>query len=456
MTMSRRRLLRLATLAPIAALAARSATRAQPVMAAAASELPPIVFVHGNGDYAALWSTLLWRFEANGAAPARLTALDFTDPSARSDDAVAQAGRSSTEDQLREITAVIDATRNRTGAAKVALVGNSRGGYPIRNYIAAHDGANVSHAVLCGVPNHGVFDWAENPGSEFNGRGPFLRRLNGGDSEVVPGVAVLTLRSDGNDKYAQPDGGFVGRKGGPTGITFEGPTLRGATNIALRQLDHRELAFHPRAFREIFRFIAGREPERIDIDPEPLVTLDGLVTGALNGTYTNRPLAGATLEIHRVSRETGERQGEPVHRRLIGADGRWGPLTAQSDWALEFTLAADGYPTTHIYRSPFPRSSSIVHVRPGRALGPADTGAGAVLIMSRPRGYFGIPRDVVLFDGAEPGDVAHGVPGDSTSTLRLQASEIGRPVSCVFNEERIVARAWPASENRLTIAELTY
>ena len=27
---------------------------------------PPIVFVHGNGDTAALWTTTLWRFESNG------------------------------------------------------------------------------------------------------------------------------------------------------------------------------------------------------------------------------------------------------------------------------------------------------------------------------------------------------------------------------------------------------
>jgi hypothetical protein len=76
--------------------------------------------------------------------------------------------------------------------------------------------------------------------------------------------------------------------------------------------------------------------------------------------------------------------------------------------------------------------------------------------MSRPRGYFGLPRDIVLFDGKEPADVKPGVPGDSVSTLRLSAAEAGRPVAALFNEERIVARAWPASENRIAVAELTY
>jgi hypothetical protein len=119
-------------------------------------------------------------------------------------------------------------------------------------------------------------------------------------------------------------------------------------------------------------------------------------------------------------------------------------------------LTSSGSTTTHFYRSPFPRSSDIVHLRAARPLGAADAGAGAVVQMSRPRGYFGLPRDVVLFDGKEPTDVKPGVPTDSLATLRLSAAEAGRPVTALFNQERIVARAWPASENRIAIAELTY
>ncbi len=55
-----------------------------------------------------------------------------------------------------------------------------------------------------------------------------------------------------------------------------------------------------------------------------------------------------------------------------------------------------GAPTTHLYRSPFPRSSDVVHL-------------GAA-----------------------------------------------RPVVEMFNTERIVVRAWPAAENRIAVAELTY
>ena len=422
----------------------------------AAADIPPILFVHGNGDHAALWITTLWRMESNGVAHDRMMALNFTNPLARTDDKVEQANRSSTEDQRRELGEAVKELKRRTGAPRIALVGNSRGGYSIRNYIRNGGGGDISHAVLCGVPNHGVFDWDDSPGGEFNGRGPFLRGLNEGDNEVTAGTAFLTLRSDGMDKYAQPDGRFVGKPGTPTGVTSDGPALKGATNLVLGAVDHREVAFHPRAFREIYKFIAGREPSRIEIVPEGGVRLSGLVTGTPAGVVTNQPVSGATVEIYRVSPETGVRSGGPVHSSQTGADGRWGPALVEPTWYLEIVLTSAGSTTTHFYRSPFPRSSDVVHLRAARPLGSADAGAGAVLLMSRPRGYFGLPRDVVLIDGKEPKDVKPGVPADSVTTLRLPAAEAGRPVVALFNQERIVARAWLASENRIAVAELTY
>jgi pimeloyl-ACP methyl ester carboxylesterase len=456
MTMSRRHLLAGAAFAPFGGRLLSIGRAQAQAPGGAVGSMPPIIFVHGNGDHAALWLSTLWRFESNDVPSDRLLAVNFTDPLARSDDAVPQANRSSTEDQRRELAEAVADLSRRTGAARVALVANSRGGYAIRNLLQNGGSEGVSHAVLCGVPNHGVYDWDEGVGGEFNGRGPFLRRLNAGDSEVTPGTAYLTIRSDGNDKYAQPDGRFVGKPGVPTGVTAEGPALRGATNTVLPGLDHREVAFHPRAFREMYRFIAGAEPARIAIAPEPRVTLDGLVTGLAGAVPTNRPVAGASVEIYRVSGETGERMGERIHQATTTADGRWGPATVDPASFLEIVVSMPGAPITHYYRSPFPRSSRVVHLRPGRALGQADQGAGAVVLMTRPRGYFGLPRDVVLLDGREPKDVAPGVPTDSTTTVRLPASEVGRAVVALFKEERIVARAWPAAENRIAVAELTF
>lgn len=456
MSLSRRMVLKGVGAMPLLTWSFALPVSAQTAPAASAVEIPPILFVHGNGDHAALWITTLWRMESNGVPRERMFALNFTDPLARTDDKVEQSNRSSTDDQRRELGDAIKELKRRTGASRIAVVGNSRGGNSIRNYIKNGGSADVSHAVLCGVPNHGVYDWDEGLGNEFNGRGPFLRGLNEGESEVTPDTAFLTLRSDGLDKYAQADGRFVGKPGTPTGITAEGPALKGASNLVLGAIDHRETAFHPRAFREIYKFIVGREPSRIEIAPEAEVKLSGLVTGTPSGVQTNRPVSGASVDVYRVSADTGERLGGPIHGSQTGADGRWGPAQVDPTWYLEIVLTSPGSVTTHFYRSPFPRSSDVVHLRAARPLGAEDAGAGAVVLMSRPRGYFGLPRDIVLLDGKEPTDVKSGVPTDSVTTSRLSATDIGRPVAALFNQERIVARAWPVSENRIAVAELTY
>ena len=319
----------------------------------------PIVFVHGDSDAAAIWQTIFWRFESNDYPRNRLFAINFTDPQARDDDNVAQPNRSSTQDQLRELTTFIDNVKAQTGAGKIAIVALSRGGYAARGYVAAHP-ESVSHAVICGTPNHGVFAIDALLGSEYNGHGPFLMRLNAGASEVTPDVPFLTLRSDGFDLYAQPDGRFIGHPGTPTGVTADGPALKGATNILLGEVDHRETACSPRAFAEIYKFIVERAPARIAIAPEADVVLNGLVTGVVDGTPTNRSVEGATVEIYRLSPETGERQGGPVHSKKTGADGIWGPANFDPATPLEFVVAAPGAPVTHVYRSAFPRSFGLL------------------------------------------------------------------------------------------------
>jgi len=169
---TRRRVLLAAAAAGTASLCA-CATRPGP------TDMPPIVFVHGNGDTAGLWIATIWRFESNGWPRDRLHAIDLTYPLARDDDAKEQPGRSSIAEFTSHLAAEVKKVLAATGAAKVALVGLSRGGYPIRNFIANGGASVVSHAVLGGVPNHGVWsNPAFLPGSEFNAAGPFLRKLN--------------------------------------------------------------------------------------------------------------------------------------------------------------------------------------------------------------------------------------------------------------------------------------
>jgi triacylglycerol lipase len=427
------------------------------------SAYPPIVFVHGNGDSAALWTTTLWRFESNGWPRDRLVALNMPYPLARDDDAKPQDGRTSAEDQMRTLAADVERIRQRTGAAKVVLVGNSRGGNAIRAYIQNGGGAaNVSHAILGGTPNHGV--WSNptfRPGNEFNGAGPFLSALNApkgpnGD-EATPGVLWMTLRSDNNDKFAQPDGVWIGARGTPTNVSADGPALKGARNIVLPARDHREVSYHAEAFAHTYRFITGRDPVTTAITPEPRVVLDGLVTSTTAAGPSNLPLVGATVEVYAVDVNSGARRGDALLRTSILPDGRWGPLTTDAQTALEFVISAPGYAMHHVYRSPFLRSSAVVHLRPER-LSANDRGAAAVATFVRPRGYFGLPRDRVVFDGQNPAPgIPQGVAGVASSRIVL-SDATSRPVVGEFQSgaisERVVGRVWPAADNHLTTLEL--
>ena len=162
------------------------------------------------------------------------------------------------------------------------------------------------------------------------------------------------------------------------------------------------------------------------------MVLDGVVSGLglnnVEGNYpTNLPLVGASLEVYATNTATGERLGAAVHRKTIGSGGRWGPFVADAAAHYEFVVAAPGYATTHIYRSPFPRSSDIV----------------------------GVPRDRIVLDGVSPpAGIPAGVPGISTARLKV-ADTVGRAVVGEFNDERIVGRAWPAAENQVVVLDLT-
>ena len=443
------------------AAAALASGCASPVSAPA---WPAIVFVHGNGDTAALWMTTLWRFESNGWPRERLHAIHLPYPLARDSDDRPQNGRTSTAEHRAFLAAEVERVLAASGAAQVVLMGNSRGGNAIRSYIALGGAAKVSHAILGGVPNHGVrFDAATNPGNEFNGAGPFLQGLNNQGApgvEITPGPLWLTIRSDNYDKFAQPEGTWLGAPGKPTGVNHDGPELRGARNVVLGGVDHRETSFSPQAFAAAFEFITGRAPLTTGYTPEAQVVLDGQVSGLGidndpgKGSFVNNlPLAGATVEVYATDAASGERLGAARWRKTVGADGRWGPFAADGRTSYEFVISAPGYAVTHIYRQPFPRSSAIVNLRADRLL-EADKAAGSVLTLTRPRGYFGLPRDRVVLDGQDPAPgLSRGVAGLSVSKIKLPADP-QRAVAGEFNGARLVGRNWPAAANHVTLLEL--
>lgn len=429
---------------------------------------PPIVFVHGNGDSASIWQTTVWRFESNGWPSERLHAINLPYPLARDDDSKPQPGRTSTTEHMAFLKGEVEKVLQSTGAKQVVLVGNSRGGYAIRNYIQNGGGDKTAgHAVLGGTPNHGV--WAIKgfrEANEFSGTGPFLTALNApknaaGD-EVAGPVKWMTIRSDNNDKFAQPDGLWIGAKGTPTNVSFDGPALKGANNVVLPRVDHRETSFSQAAFEATYRFITGKDATTSMIQAKTPIVLNGKITGLglvptdpATGNYSNNlPLPGARLAVYATQPTTGERLGEAVHSNTVGADGEWGPFTAQAGVPYEFVVSAPGYAATHIYRSPFPRSSDLIHLRAERAAA-ADKDAKSTITLTRPRGYFDAERDTMSLDGK----ALPGVPptGAGVSSAKLSLADEGvRPITAVFNGEQITGRTWPATENRVVVLELTH
>jgi pimeloyl-ACP methyl ester carboxylesterase len=413
---------------------------------------PVVVFVHGNGDSSALWINTLWRFEANGYKRSELFAIDFAYPNARREDARPEPFRSSAEEQSKELAGYVAEVLKATRRAKVALVGSSRGGNAIRSYLRNGGASFVSHAVLCGTPNKGVVHSDSLlVGSEFNGAYTFLKELNAGPDDLVPGVEMMAIRSDTNDKFSQPDGRFIGAPGKPTGVGYDSSELRGARNVILDGLDHREVAFNKLAFGAMYEFVAGKPPGTLFIAQEPLPVLNGKVTGIAEGVYTNLPVAGAEVEVYEVDAKTGERKTtNPLHRKTTGDDGQWGPFIGRAEAYYEFVLRMAAQPVTHTYRSPFLRSSDVVHLRPA-VFARGDEQAAAVVTMSRPRGYFGVGRDRFSLDGKVPPGITDGVPAVSAARLAFDAGP--RTVLAVFNNEAIPARTWPVKENHLVVAE---
>ncbi|HYD05686.1 MAG TPA: hydrolase, partial [Reyranella sp.] len=205
------------------------------------------------------------------------------------------------------------------------------------------------------------------------------------------------------------------------------------------------------AFAAQYQFITGKAAGTLFISHEPKPTLNGRVTGLADGLYTNLPVAEADVEIYEVDPRTGERKtAQPVHRKTTGPDGQWGPFIGSSDATYEFVLHMAGQPITHTYRPPFLRSSDVVHLRPEPFV-KADEGATAVVVMSRPRGYFGIGRDKFSLDGKVPPGITEGAPAVSSGRLPFEA--IPRTVMAVFNNETIAVRTWPTKQNHIAVAE---
>jgi hypothetical protein len=97
----------------------------------------------------------------------------------------------------------------------------------------------------------------------------------------------------------------------------------------------------------------------------------------------------------------------------------------------------------------------VVHFRLGEAVPERDQAAGALVTLSRPRGYLGHGRDTFTIDGKLPDGVNPGVPGTASATRHFPAQP-SRPVRVVLNDEALTVRTWPLAIGHLVIAEFHY
>ncbi|MGC4008494.1 MAG: hypothetical protein QM805_05560 [Pseudomonas sp.] len=230
-------------------------------------------------------------------------------------------------------------------------------------------------------------------------------------------------------------------------------------------VDHREASFSPAAFAATWRFLTGAAPSRTDVASEAAPLLDGSLSGL--GLAPGDPASGETSPATCRWRARGwpsmpptlrDRRAPRPRRCTAGPSAptaAGAPFAARPDTAYEFEITAAGYATTHIYRSPSPRGSTVVNLRPER-IAAADRDAGAIVIFTRPRGYFDAQRDRMRFDGQAslPGVPPRGA-GVSASKARLQG-DAQRSVTGEFNGERITGRSWPAATGHVTLLELSY
>ena len=161
---------------------------------------------------------------------------------------------------------------------------------------------------------------------------------------------------------------------------------------------------------------------------------------------------GRDLSRDRPTRRAHRRTDPPPRhrrRRPMGtADGRFGLGRSNS------SSRRPGHPVTHIYRSPFPRSSASCICGPA-ARSPQPTRAPAPWCRCRGRAAISAFRATWCCSTARSRRTSpRASPAIRPPRCGCPPSEIGRPIVALFNEERIVCRGWPASENRITIAEL--
>ncbi len=282
---------------------------------------PPIVFAHGFLAASDTWALQFQRLAENGVCADRLFAFDWN---------------TLTQDltvPTQELDAFIDSVTKTTGAPQVDLVGHSAGGGLGYAYLADANRAKkvrrYAHVA------------------SFHEDGP------AGPTGQIP---TLNLWSDGD-------------------LVAGAGEITGTTNAKIPGIDHYSVATSAPSFAALWQFFGdGTPPQVTDVRPDDTLTLHGkaLTLGE------NVPEAGGLLTIWPLDAAGNHRDAQPAFTATLGADGHFGPFTAELGVSYAFVVksATAGKPPITYFRPPFTRSDALVYLR---TLPSADSLAGTLL-----------------------------------------------------------------------------
>jgi hypothetical protein len=330
---------RIALLAVVASFAA-----AAPAAAVASSKPTPtpMIFVHGSSGSAQQFETNAMRFSSNGFPKRRIFAYEYDTLVSDNDAAVAN------------LDGFIDSVKARTGAEQVDILAHSRG-------------TTVMHAYL-----------------DTPSRAASVRRyvnFDGRSSDDPPGgVETLAVWGEGDQ-------------------TRE---IGGAENVYFPNKAHTEVTTSIAAFREVYEFLLGDEPERTSVKPEKpgKVTVKGRALVFPNNTG----IEGGVLRVFELEAETGQRaDNEPIYTKVIEADGNFGPIDVNGRRHYEFEISRDGESTIHNYPEPFERDNHFYRVLTAPLLDPfiARSPGSVSIAVTRMREFWGDQADPEFGDRLE-------------------------------------------------------
>jgi hypothetical protein len=261
------------------------------------TSLMPIVFIHGTFGSATEISNTAQLFGSNGYCQDRFVAVEYNSLGAS---------------PIEQLSELIDQVRADTGFDKVVLSGHSQG---------------TGHACA----------YLEVPGNTDKVAN-YMNISGGCDGRGVP---TLSLSSE-NDLV-----------GGPVH-----PMTGDVERVTLVNEDHVALAGSKEAFKAMYRYVLGQDPEytKIQCGQERVV-----IDGKMVSLGDNEPKAGGKLEVYRIDEleDTPWERGAPD--QTIMADGN-GHIHAELDRGVAYEFRqfdADGTLIGNTYRAPLMRSDYL-------------------------------------------------------------------------------------------------